>query len=201
MAETWWFYKFFDYLNFDSLRFQKNSSIEYVIRIIKGVESLSMIIRKYNSDDLVAIRAIWNNVVEEGTSFPQDKILTEEQAKIFFAEQTYTGVAEDCGEVVGVYILHPNNVGRCGHIANASYAVKTEQRGKHIGEMLVKDSMVTAASLDFRILQFNAVVATNESAIHLYNKLGFTQLGVIYDGFKISDNVYADIIPFYIKLK
>ena len=31
----------------------------------------------------------------------------------FFTEQTYTGVAYDAatGELVGLYILHPNNVG------------------------------------------------------------------------------------------
>ena len=31
------------------------------------------------------------------------------------------------------YILHPNNIGRCGHIANASYAVSSKSRGLHIG--------------------------------------------------------------------
>jgi len=40
--------------------------------------------------------------------------------KAFFASQSYCGVAEDEGKVVGLYILHPNNVGRCGHICNAS---------------------------------------------------------------------------------
>ena len=45
------------------------------------------------------------------------------------------------GEIVGLYILHPNNVGRCGHICNASYAVKSQLRGHHIGEALVKHCM------------------------------------------------------------
>ena len=42
--------------------------------------------------------------------------LDEESGKVFFAEQTYCAVADDNGKVVGLYILHPNNVGRCGHI-------------------------------------------------------------------------------------
>jgi len=33
-------------------------------------------------------------------------------------------------------------------------------------------------------MQFNAVVATNASAIHLYEKLGFVRLGVIPKGYK-----------------
>lgn len=161
---------------------------------------MNIIIRKYTANDLTEMKQLWNSVVEEGNSFPQDKPLDEILAKEFFAQQSYTGVAESNGEIVGLYILHPNNVGRCGHIANASYAVKTGLRNKHIGERLVKDSLITAASLSFRILQFNAVVATNEGAIHLYKKLGFTPLGTIPGGFRMPDNTYADIIPFYISL-
>lgn len=163
---------------------------------------MSIIVRKYTQNDIADLRAIWNHVVEEGNSFPQNEPMDGQQAEHFFAEQSYTGVAQepDTGEIVGLYILHPNNIGRCGHIANTSYAVKEGQRGKHIGERLVKDSMAVAASLSFRILQFNAVVATNKRAIHLYEKLGFTPLGAIPGGFKMNDNTYVDIIPFYINL-
>jgi len=146
------------------------------------------------------MQLIWNSIVEEGNSFPQEEPMNDKQAELFFAEQSYTGVADDNGEIVGLYILHPNNIGRCGHIANASYAVKAGQRGKHIGERLVRDSMAMAASLSFRILQFNAVVATNQGAIHLYKKLGFTSLGIIPGGFKMDDHTFADIIPFYITI-
>lgn len=43
-------------------------------------------------------------------------------------------VAEEDGKIYGLYILHPNNVGRCSHICNASYAVSSDARGRHIGE-------------------------------------------------------------------
>ena len=49
--------------------------------------------------------------------------------------------ASEAGEVLGLYILHPNNVGRCGHIANTSYAVSKAARGKHVGAALVTDSL------------------------------------------------------------
>ncbi len=161
---------------------------------------MSIIVRRYTNDDLSKMQLIWNSIVEEGNSFPQEEPMNDKQAELFFAEQSYTGVADDNGEIVGLYILHPNNIGRCGHIANASYAVKAGQRGKHIGERLVRDSMAMAASLSFRILQFNAVVATNQGAIHLYKKLGFTSLGIIPGGFKMDDHTFADIIPFYITI-
>lgn len=161
---------------------------------------MGVIIRAYREGDLSEMRGIWNDIVAEGKAFPQESPLSESQAVQFFGEQSYTGVAEDEGEIVGLYILHPNNVGRCGHIANASYAVKAGQRGKSIGERLVKDSVEQAARLSFRILQFNAVVASNTGAIHLYQKLGFTRLGTIPGGFRMDDGTYEDIIPFYIAL-
>jgi L-amino acid N-acyltransferase YncA len=161
---------------------------------------MELMVRRYTQDDLDELTAIWNSVVEGGIAFPQDKPLDSTEAERFFAGQSFTGVADDNGEIAGLYILHPNNVGRCGHIANASYAVREGCRGKHIGEKLVRHSMETAASLSFRVLQFNAVVASNKGAIHLYKKLGFTQLGVIPGGFRMDDGTYADILPFYITL-
>ncbi len=94
-----------------------------------------MMIREYTPADLPFLIAIWNEVVEEGTAFPQEELLNEENGAEFFASQSRTAVcADENGKVYGLYILHPNNVGRCGHICNASYAVSRESRGRHIGE-------------------------------------------------------------------
>ena len=156
-------------------------------------------IREYTEADAEEAVRIWNHIVEEGAAFPQLKLLTAETGKQFFSEQSFTGIAYDGagGDIVGLYILHPNNVGRCGHICNASYAVKSQLRGHHIGEALVKHCMEQGKKLGFRILQFNAVVKSNASALHLYEKLGFTQLGVIPGGFLMKDGSYEDIIPHY----
>ena len=156
-----------------------------------------MDIRKYNEQDVPAMIRIWNEVVEEGVAFPQLDLLDEETGKSFFASQTYCGVAEENRTVVGLYILHPNNVGRCGHIANASYAVDSTCRGKHIGEKLVSDCLTQAKKCGFRLLQFNAVVENNIHARHLYERLGFVQVGTIPDGFLMKDGTYQNICLYY----
>ena len=145
---------------------------------------------------------IWNEVVEDGVAFPQEECLDEITGKEFFAGQTYSAVAKDTdtGTIYGLYILHPNNVGRCGHICNASYAVSRDSRGIHIGEKLVSDCLVQGRKCGYGVLQFNAVVATNTHARHLYERLGFKQLGVIPKGFRMKDGHYEDICPYYHEL-
>lgn len=162
---------------------------------------MNITIRAYREEDLPDLIRIWNEVVEDGVAFPQEEFLTEETGRGFFASQTYTAAAVDeTGKIYGLYILHPNNVGRCGHICNASYAVSKDARGLHIGEQLVLDCLAQGKTHGYGILQFNAVVATNIHARHLYERLGFVQLGIIPGGFRMPDGHYEDICPYYHEL-
>lgn len=156
-----------------------------------------MRIRAYQDQDLPRMIAIWNEVVEEGIAFPQEECLNLKSGRDFFAAQSHTAVADDNGNIVGLYILHPNNVGRCGHICNASFAVSSEVRGKHIGEQLVIDCLQKTKELGFHVMQFNAVVETNVHARHLYERLGFVQLGTIPGGFRMKDEHYENICLYY----
>ena len=157
-------------------------------------------IRAYRPSDMADMIRIWNEVVEEGIAFPQEECLDPESGSAFFSGQSHTGVAQIDGRIVGLYILHPNNVGRCGHICNASYAVSSDARGRHIGEQLVLDSLAVGKRLGFRVLQFNAVVESNIHARHLYERLGFQQLGTIPGGFRMKDGRYENICPYYREL-
>ena len=161
-----------------------------------GDEMIS--IRKYNDNDIEEMAQIWNEVVNDAVAFPQIEPLGDD-AKEFCASQSYCGVAQndETGEIVGMYILHPNNVGRCAHISNASFAVSSKCRGEHIGEKLVCDCLENAKALGFKIMQFNAVVSTNVHARHLYERLGFNKLGTIPAGFMLKDGEYEDICVYY----
>ena len=157
-------------------------------------------VRGYTKNDLCDLIRIWNEVVEDGVAFPQEELLDEESGAQFFASQSFVGVAELDGRVAGLYILHPNNVGRCGHIANASFAVARDARGRRLGEALVADCLEKTKALGFRIMQFNAVVESNAAARRLYERLGFIQLGTIPGGFRMKDGHFENICPYYIEL-
>ena len=135
---------------------------------------MNVTVRKYEEKDLPDLIRIWNEVVEDGVAFPQEECLNEETGKAFFSEQTYTAAAVD--------------------------AESRDSRGLHIGEKLVSDCLTRGKEHGFGVLQFNAVVACNVPARHLYERLGFTQLGVIPKGFRMKDGHYEDICPYYHEL-
>ena len=159
-----------------------------------------IIIREFKKDDIKDMIYIWNEVVLQANAFPQIECLNEEEGLKFFKSQSFTAVITINDKISGLYILHPNNIGRCAHIANASYAVDKSMRGNHIGKKLVEHSLLKAKELNFKILQFNAVVKSNKAAIHLYEELGFKKLGIIPNGYLKKDNSYEDIISYIYEL-
>lgn len=154
-------------------------------------------IREYKKEDIFDSIEIWNKIVDDGMAFPQTEPLDEINGDKFFSSQSFTGIAYDTESenIVGLYILHPNNI-----ICNASYAVKSDLRVQHIGEKLVSHSLSKAKELGFRIMQFNAVVESNTYALKLYKKLGFIQLGVTPKGFLNKNGKYENIILHYMEL-
>lgn len=156
----------------------------------------------WSDKDLASMLKLWNQIVEQGEAFPQEERLNEQNARDFFQSQSFCGVAKNLPdeEICGLYILHPNNVGRCGHICNASYAVDKNYRGNGVGEHLIRHSLEKAKNLGFRIMQFNAVVEDNHSAKRLYEKIGFKKLGIIPGGFKDITNTYKAIGLYYYDL-
>ena len=62
---------------------------------------------------------------------------------------------------------------------------------------LAPDDREQFIRIGFRVLQFNAVVESNVHARHLYERLGFVQLGTIPGGFRMKDGHYENICPYY----
>ena len=132
-------------------------------------------VRAYTDNDIEAMVTIWKPGCRRWRGISAGGMSAPESGTAFFAEQTYCGVAEDMdtGRIYGMYILHPNNVGRCGHICNASYAVDRESRGLHIGEKLVSDCLaqgkahVTVSYSSMRLSQVMCMHDTCMSGLDL----------------------------------
>jgi ribosomal protein S18 acetylase RimI-like enzyme len=95
--------------------------------------------------------------------------------------------------IVGTYILKANQPGSGSHVANAAFMVAPDARGLGVGRKMAEHCLSEARRLGFRAMQFNFVVSTNTSAIHLWEHLGFKIVGTLPGAFRHPRAGYVDV--------
>jgi L-amino acid N-acyltransferase YncA len=139
-----------------------------------------IIIEQAQESDFDAIWPIFHQVVQQTNTYPYDPETTREQAQsIWMSSDFATYVARINGEVVGTYILRPNQPGRGSHVANAGYMVSMDRQGQGVGGAMCEHSLEEARRKGFLAMQFNLVVSTNRSAVALWEKMGFKIVGTL----------------------
>ena len=160
-----------------------------------------MKIRPAAEADRAAIWKIFHEVVAAGDTYAIDPDMSREKALAYwFLADTRTYVADGTLGVVGTYILRPNQSGGGSHVANAAFMVAPEARGQGIGRAMGEHCLSEARRLGFRAMQFNFVVSTNESAVRLWQQLGFKIVGTLPSAFCHPKNGYVDVYVMYCSL-
>jgi L-amino acid N-acyltransferase YncA len=151
-------------------------------------------IRPATNADRDAIWNIFHAVVAAGDTYAFDPNTSRENALAYwFRADTHTYVAEQNGQTVGSYILRPNQPALGSHVANAGFMVASEARGLGVGRAMGEHCLTEARRLGFRAMQFNFVVSTNESAVHLWQDLGFKIVGTLPGAFRHFEKGYVDV--------
>ena len=151
-------------------------------------------IRPATNGDRDAIWKIFHAVVAVGDTYVFDPSTTREEALAYwFRPDTRTYVAEQDREIVGSYILKPNQPGLGAHVANAGFMVIPSARGQGVGRAMGEHCLNEARRLGFRAMQFNFVVSTNESAVRLWQQLGFKIVGTLPGAFRHPEKGYVDV--------
>jgi len=159
-----------------------------------------MIIRKATIQDYDSVWEIFHQVVKTGTTYVFDpETPKEDLAKYWFGPSMYSYVLEQEGEILGTYVIKPNQVGLGSHIANGSYMVHSNAHGKGIGGLLCEHSLAEAKRLGFIAMQFNIVVSTNAVAVRLWKKFGFEIIGTVPAAFNHAELGYVDGFIMYKK--
>jgi ribosomal protein S18 acetylase RimI-like enzyme len=157
-------------------------------------------IRPATPADHDAIWAIMEPVIREGASYPLDPALDRAGAfQYWFApdKQVFVAEAEADGQVLGTYYIKPNSTGLADHVANAGYMTHPEARGRGIAKAMAADSFERAKAQGFRAMQFNLVIATNEVAVRLWQKLGLHVVGRLPEAFRHKGKTYVDALVMY----
>jgi L-amino acid N-acyltransferase YncA len=151
-------------------------------------------IRPATNEDRETIWEMFREIISAGDVFAFDAQMSREDALAFWCgpdKQTY--VAEQNGRIMGSYYLARNHQGGGAHVANAGYMVSSPARGQHIGRAMCEHSLQEARRLGFRAMQFNFVVSTNESAVHLWKEFGFAIVGTLPGAFRHPKKGYVDV--------
>jgi len=178
-----------------------------------------MKIRPATEADRDAVWNIFHKVVAAGDTYALDpKISREDALAYWFASGTRTYVAEEdaagdgvavtekptafptitrARQILGTYILRPNQSGGGSHVANAGFMVLASARGQGIGRAMAEHCLSEARRLGFRAMQFNYVIATNTAAIRLWQDLGFEIVGTLANAFRHPDKGYVDVYVMY----
>jgi ribosomal protein S18 acetylase RimI-like enzyme len=150
-------------------------------------------IRPATEGDFVDIWRIFRLVIEPGDTYTFGPETTREQARDFWmasGSNAFVGIVE--GTIRGAYLVRPNQPGLGSHIANAAFIVDPVARGLGLGESMGWHALAEAKARGFRAMQFNIVVSTNEPAVRLWTKLGFTVVGTLPGAFRHAQLGFVD---------
>jgi L-amino acid N-acyltransferase YncA len=136
---------------------------------------------------------IFQAVVADGATYIFAADTSYEDAFAFwFGPGASSYVAEEDGKTVGIYKFGANYRDRGSHVANAAFMVDPKHSGKGVGRAMGAHCLREAKKAGYRAMQFNLVVSTNEAAVALWKKLGFSIVGTLPEVFRHESLGYVD---------
>ena len=138
---------------------------------------------------------IFHAVVSAGDTYAYSPTITEAEARaLWTTPPSRSFVLRHEGQVVGGYMLRPNQPGLGNHVANAGYMVGSNWRGRGFASQMCEHSLSVAKEAGFLAMQFNFVVSTNEGAVRLWERHGFQVVGRVPKAFRHSQLGLTDIL-------
>jgi ribosomal protein S18 acetylase RimI-like enzyme len=155
-------------------------------------------IRPATAADGAAIWSILAPMIRAGETYTIPRDTSEAEALAYWlGPDRETFVAERDGVVLGTYYLRANQTGGGAHVCNCGYVTGAAARGQGIAREMCAHSLATARARGFRAMQFNFVIATNEGAIRLWEKMGFATIGRLPGAFAHPGLGYVDALVMY----
>jgi RimJ/RimL family protein N-acetyltransferase len=159
--------------------------------------------REFVAADWPSLWKILEPVFRAGETYPYSPDISEAEAYknwIELPSATYVATS-DRNDIVGTYYIKPNQPTLGAHVCNCGYVVSAQAYGMGIASRMCEHSQREAVRLGFRAMQFNLVVSTNEAAVHLWQKLGFSIVGTLPGAFKHSKLGFVDAFVLYKQLE
>jgi ribosomal protein S18 acetylase RimI-like enzyme len=148
--------------------------------------------------DAAGIWACLEPVIRAGETYPLPHDMTQKAALAYWLSSLHTTfVAEDETGIPGTYYIRPNHSGGGAHVANCGYMVAPQARGRGVARAMCLHSLREAKARGFRAMQFNLVISTNETAVHLWQSCGFEIVGRLPEAFAHPVEGFVDALVMY----
>jgi len=153
-----------------------------------------------DQNDVEPLRRLYRVIVEEGTSYPHDRMPDQEEFLDYWFRGKSTVAAYSrsrdahTDEMLGAFYLKPNWPGRARQVANAGFMVAPLWRNRGLGWLLGATMLQYAKELGYRSVLYNLVFSENKPARYLWRKLGFSELAIIPGAVRKDDGTYQDAV-------
>ncbi|MFI4968923.1 MAG: GNAT family N-acetyltransferase [Lysobacterales bacterium] len=144
-----------------------------------------LVIGEIGANEFARAWPIFRTVIADGDTYSYPRDLSEDQARAMWTTPpSRCFIAERDGDVLGMYMLRPNQPGLGDHVANCGYMVSPRARGQGIAAALCEHSLAEARRAGFSAMQYNFVVSSNEGAVRLWQRHGFAVVGHVPGAFR-----------------
>ncbi|HIH2657706.1 TPA: N-acetyltransferase family protein [Burkholderia cenocepacia] len=155
-------------------------------------------IRPMTDDDFARFWPTYRAIVAAQETYAFDPEPTLEAARALWLDAPLcTWIAEEDGVVLGSYYLKANAAGPAKHVSNCGYMVSEAARGRGVARLMCEHSQQVARERGFLAMQFNSVVATNEVAVALWQKLGFEIVGRLPRAYRHARLGFVDCLVMF----
>jgi len=159
-------------------------------------------IRRFQPADWAQLWPLLRATFEAGDTYafaPASKGADIHRAWIENPAATFVACSLD-GELLGSYYIKSNQPGLGAHVCNCGYVVAPSAQGRGIASAMCEHSQRQAIAMGYRAMQFNLVASTNERAVRLWQRLGFSVVGTLPRAFHHLRLGYVDALVMYKEL-
>jgi RimJ/RimL family protein N-acetyltransferase len=168
-----------------------------IIHKFKAKDGKEVILRNPKWEDLDDLLEFINSLVDEGVDLVIRQKVTREQEALWLSKKlvdiemdnVFCIVTEVDGKVIANSSIKKHS-GYFGHTCSLGIAIMTGYRDIGIGTEMMKTLISRAKKWGLKFIEL-FVFGTNERAIHVYRKLGFTEAGR-KPNFIFKDGEYID---------
>ncbi|MGH0054196.1 MAG: N-acetyltransferase family protein [Sphaerochaetaceae bacterium] len=176
-------------------RFQLNDSTELVIRPLKksdASQAVSYLKTMYaDSPYLTKYPDEWSISIEDEQKFIESTEHAKNRLMLgVFVHDNLVGLADFMSVGSGYKLEHRCQIG---------ISVTKTYQGKGIGSLLLETLLSSAKQAGYEQMELE-VVASNSTAIKLYERNGFIRVGTVPHGFRYKEGYYEDLLMMVRKL-